>query len=577
MKIRAAGNLAVALALVLGTTLALAEGGQTKAEDEQKKIAVEPQYGGTLNIGTVYVTLSALSFDPADWNWKVNHDAGMIYEQLFAADLEQSAARGGPFPFQSEGWLPPTAIRGELAESWEWEDPLTMVIRLRPNARFTGKPGIMEARPVEAQDVVWTFERSAASPKKNPGYYDHIERVEARDARTVVFHFKEYNAEWDLRFGYGYYSAILPRELARFDTRNWRNLTGSGPFLLDRYAQGSSSTYERNPAYWDRERVGGETYQIPFLDRVIYRTIKDQATQQTALRTAKIDILEVVPWLAVDYLEKTTPELQWSRYLSSVGQFLALRVDREPFDDVRVRRAMNLAIDKQEIVDHFYGGNAELFAYPMHPDFAGYFEPLEAMPASVRELFTYDPVKAKQLLAEAGYPNGFRFTVQVSATDPDHTDMMSLLAGYLSKIGVEVEIKTLEYAAFLSAMTTKTHAEAYLMRSGIVNPTTTLRKSFASGQVWNPSMWADPEFDRRIEDALRTRDEGERQAKLKALNREMLDQAPYVWLPTPYNFVAWWPWVKNYSGELRAGAVRPAPIYARIWIDHELKKKLGFE
>ncbi len=323
--------------------------------------------------------------------------------------------------------------------------------------------------------------------------------------------------------------------------------------------------------------MGGKPYPIPFVDRVIFRTIKDAATQQTALRTAKIDILEVVPWLAVDYLKATTPELQWARYLSSVGQFLALRVDREPFDDVRVRRALNMAIDKREIVEHFYGGNAELFAYPMHPDFAGYFEPLEAMPSSVQELFTYDPVKARQLLAEAGYPDGFRFEVQVSATDADHVDMMPLIAGYLAKVGVTVEIKALEYAAFLSAMTSKTHAPGYLMRSGIVNPTTSLKKSFATGQTWNPSMWSDPQFDRRIDDALRERDEPERQRKLKELTVEMLDAAPYVWLPTPYNYIAWWPWVKNYGGELRAGAVRPAPIYARIWIDRELKKKLGFE
>jgi peptide/nickel transport system substrate-binding protein len=551
---------------VLCSTIARAENGHAEA----------PQYGGTLNLGTVYVTLSALSFDPADWNWKVNHDAGMVYELLFAADLEKSVGQGGPYPFQSEGWLPPDAIRGELAESWEWEDPLTVVIHLRRGVRFSGKPGVMAAREIDAADVVWNHHRVAASPKASPGYYDHIERVEARDPHTVVFRFKEYNAEWDLRQGYGYYSAILPRELQAFDPRDWRNLVGTGPFTLTRFVQGSSSTYERNPDYWDRELVSGKPYRIPFVDRVIYRTIKDQATQQTALRTGKIDILEVVPWLAVEYLKETTPELQWSRALSSVGQFLALRSDREPFDDVRVRRALNMAIDKREIVEHFYGGNAELFAYPMHPDFVGYFEPLEAMPPSVRELFTYDPVKARKLLAEAGYPNGFRFTVQTSASDPDHVDMLPLIAGYLAKVGVEVEIEPLEYAAFLSAMTTKTHAAGYLMRSGIVNPTTTLRKSFSTGQTWNPSMWADPDLDRRIEDALRTRDEAERQRKLKALTVEMLDLAPYVWLPTPYNYIAWWPWVKNYGGELRAGAVRPAPIYARIWIDHELKKRLGF-
>jgi peptide/nickel transport system substrate-binding protein len=552
--------------LALCSTLAAAEDGQI----------VVPQYGGTLNLGTVYVGLTALSFDPADWNWKVNHDAGMMYELLFAADLQQSVGHGGRYGFQSEGWLPPDAIRGELAESWEWEDPLTLVVHLRRGVRFTGKPGIMAPRELDAADVVWNYERVAASPKATPGYFDHIDRVEARDPHTVVYRLKEYNAEWDLRTGYGYYSAILPRELAAFDTRDWRNLVGTGPFLLTRFVEGSSSTYERNPDYWDREMVGGKAYPIPFVDRVIYRTIKDGATQQTALRTGKIDILEVVPWLAVDYLKETTPELQWARYLGSVGQFVALRVDREPFDDVRVRRALNMAIDKKEIVEHYYGGNAELFGYPMHPDFEGYFQPLAAMPESVKELFTYDPVKAKRLLAEAGYPDGFRFPVQFAAVNNDHADLLPLIAGYLARVGVTVEIQPLEYAAFLSAMTSKTHAAGYLAGSGVVNPTTSLRKSFRTGQTWNPSMWSDPDFDRRIGDAERTRDETERQRKIKQLTVEMLDQAPYIWLPTVYNHIAWWPWVKNYGGELRAAAVRPAPIYARIWIDHELKRKLGF-
>ena len=70
-------------------------------------------------------------------------------------------------------------------------------------------------------------------------------------------------------------------------------------------------------------------------------------------------------------------------------------------------------------------------------------------------------------------------------------------------------------------------------------------------------------------------DEAKRQAMLKEMTREILDKAPYIWLPTPYVYTAWWPWVKNYDGELRAGAVRPGPIYARIWIDQDLKKKMG--
>ena len=89
------------------------------------------------------------------------------------------------------------------------------------------------------------------------------------------------------------------------------------------------------------------------------------------------------------------------------GTFLAMRVDTKPFDDIRVRRALNMAVNKQEIVKAYYNGNAELFAYPQHPDYKGYFEPLEAMPAASRSCSSTIPAKAKKLLAEAGYPNGF--------------------------------------------------------------------------------------------------------------------------------------------------------------------------
>jgi len=94
--------------------------------------------------------------------------------------------------------------------------------------------------------------------------------------------------------------------------------------------------------------------------------------------------------------------------------------------------------------------------------------------------------------------------------------------------------------------------------------------------VWNPSQYSDPEYDKKMAAVYLERDEAKRQAMLKEMTREILDKAPYIWLPTPHVFTAWWPWVKNYGGELRAGAVRPGPIYARIWIDQEMKKKMGF-
>ncbi|WP_454617124.1 ABC transporter substrate-binding protein [Bradyrhizobium cenepequi] len=537
----------------------------------------KPQAGGTLNIGMVYVTLSPLSWDPADWTWKFQQDTGLMYEQLFAGDLSKAKRNGGRYSFVPDAWLPSDAIRGELAESWEWkENPLRVEVKLRKGVMFPEKPGVMASRELVADDVVQSYYRLDKSPKKIPTYFDHVQKVEATDPHTVVFTFNNYHAEWDYRFGWGYYSGIVPKEVADAGAGNWKNANGTGPFMLTDYVQGNAVTFSKNPIYWDKEKIGGQEYKLPFVDKIVYRTIKDEATYITALRTAKLDLLEAIRWSAVDELKKSAPQLQWSRSLGTGGTFLAMRVDTKPFDDIRVRRALNMAVNKQEIVASYYNGHAELFAYPMHPDYIGYYEPLESMPDSVKELFTYNPEKAKALLKEAGYPNGFSFKVQVCSCSPDHMDLLPLVAAYLEKVGVKLEIQPMEYGAFLSAMTTKTNAAGYFMRNGHTNPTTSIRKSFVTKQTWNPSQYSDPEFDKKMNDVYLERDEPKRQEMIKALTREIVDKAPYIWLPVDYFYTAWWPWVKNYGGELRVGSERPGPIHARIWIDQDLKKKLGY-
>lgn len=536
----------------------------------------EPQYGGKLEVGTFFITVSSMSWDSKDWNWKFNHDAGPVYEQLFAADLSKSKHRGGEHGFVADAWLPSDAIRGELAESWTWTDPLTLTVKLRQGVVFPEKKGVMAERELTADDVVYSYKRYASSPQMIKGYYDHIDKVEATDKHTVIFRFNSFNAEWDYRFGWGYWSSIMPKEVDAAGAADWKNATGSGPFRLENVVQGNSQTYVPNKAYWDRVELSGKKYKLPFVDSLVYRVIKDEATYITALRTGKLDILENIRWQNVESLKKSAPKLQWNCWLNTRGQFLAMRVDTKPFNDLRVRRALNLAVNKREIVSAYYNGDAELFAFPEHPSYTGYFKPLDQQPASVRELFDYNPTKAKQLLAEAGYPNGFTFTTQVCTCEPDHMDLLPLVAGYLSKVGVNVKIQPMEYGAFLAAMTSKTNAEGYFLISGTTNPTTALRKNFVTGQSWNPSQWSDPVFDRRMDEMFATQDEDKRKTLIQTLNTEILDQAPYIWLPMPYAYTAWWPWVKNYGGELRAGAVRPGPIYAQIWLDQAMKKKMGY-
>ena len=122
-----------------------------------------PQYGGQLTIGTPYITLTALSWDPADFNWKHNVDTGLVYEQLFAADLGKSRRNGGKFPFYADAWLHPEALRGELAEKWEWkQNPLR--VEIQPMGRgyehvLDGK--LVENAPMWASDAV---EKLSATP-----------------------------------------------------------------------------------------------------------------------------------------------------------------------------------------------------------------------------------------------------------------------------------------------------------------------------------------------------------------------------------------------------------------------------
>ena len=157
---------------------------------------------------------------------------------------------------------------------------------------FPDKPGVMKEREFVADDVVYAYTRLRSSPKNISTYYDFVDKVEARDKYTVVYTFKEFNAEWDYRLAWGFYTTITPKEVVEAGAGNWKNVNGTGPFMLTDFVQGNSNTYSKNPVYWDKEKLDGVEYKLPFVDKMVYRTIKDEMTTHVALRTAKIDILE---------------------------------------------------------------------------------------------------------------------------------------------------------------------------------------------------------------------------------------------------------------------------------------------
>ncbi|HEX5514243.1 MAG TPA: ABC transporter substrate-binding protein, partial [Gammaproteobacteria bacterium] len=522
----------------------------------------------------------AVTWDFMHWPWKQNHD-GLQLTTLIAGDLSKGPGGSNENTFVASDYIPEAHYRGELAESWELKnDPLRLEFKLRKNVFWPAKEGVMERRPLVAADVVTSFQEMWKSERRIPTYWDFIKEWEAVDDHTVVAHLNQYHSNWGYRIGWGFWSGILPKEWFALDPAkraDWRNATGSGPYKVANVQQSRQQVYDKNEGYWDTETINGKEYKLPLNDRVIYHIMKDESSAIAALTSGKIDIMEAIRWQFVDQLKKAAPQLQFRSGVASQGTYIALRTDKPPFNDVRVRRAMNIAVNQKEILASVLNGEGELLNYPFSVRWAGLYQPLSELSPAAQELFEYDVDKAKKLLAEAGYPKGFSFDLMVCSCAPYHMDVAPMLQAYYQRVGVKMNIKTLEYGAFLSQMRNEDRTGGYLINNSEGNPLAVLRKSYVTGQTWNPSFYSDEKFDQMILAAQGEQDAAKRDELLRTMNRYIIEEAvPQVWLPTEMAYRAWWPWVKNYNGELRVGAMRPGPIYARVWIDQDLKKKMGY-
>jgi len=540
-------------------------------------VAKEPQYGGTLTIITWLSVIEPQTWDYYDGNWIVNPYTCYYQENMLVGDLAKGPRGTNQWAFTDVEWIPDEFIRGDLAEKWEMPDSKTLIFRLRRGIRFYDKPGVMASREMTADDVLFSWKRVLASPKfRATGYAflaDIIESLAAPDKYTVIVKFKEFNAKSFTYLGMGIYFRVYPPELVKAGIHDWKNAVGTGPFMLKDYVSGASVVYERNPIYWGKTIINGKEYSYPFVDRLILPVITDESTQLAALRTAKCDIEESVSWKYKESLAQTNPQLLRWRVLSPSLPIIATRADRKPFDDIRVRRALNMAIDKRVILSSQYGGEGQLLSFPYSAAWPEtLYTPLEKLPQSARELFEYNPQQAKQLLTEAGLPKGFKAEL-ITTTEAAHIDLCSMVAAYWKDIGVEVELKPLEYATWTSTMYNKAHKHLILVAKGLGSPFGIL-VMVKPGAFWNPANVNDPHINEVIAKAEQTADLTEQYRILKELNTYIIDQAAYVILPVSYTYRYAWPWVKNYYGEHFVASYASSQVHATIWLDRELREKM---
>ena len=578
--------LVLLLALTLATTLAFA-GGEPDAVTPTAAPG-EPEYGGTITFLDGYGgRVQPTSWDPADWQGSTMGYAAPYLETLLVGDFLKYGPRGSnEFGFKMmSGHVPYDMNTGLLAESWTVPDENTIIFKIRQGVMFHDKPGVMAGREFTAEDVAYSYSRNLASEARF-SVYDGI-TVTATDKYTVEVNLSKYMPDWGWRIG-SYRMYPYPRELVEAGIDDWRNHRGigTGPFMIEDFVEGSSVTYIRNPNYWNSPTtITGfdKEYAIPFIDRFVKPLIADTSAQIAALRTGKFDVMDSVPSQFVPSLQDTNPEINFEQGLEPRGYLVGMRLDSEPFDDVRVRLAMNMAIDRQAVIDTIWAGKGSVLNFPYHSNLPEtLYTPLEKLPRSTQEQFEYNPERARQLLAEAGYPNGFATTIQSFSLAP-FGDMAELLVFFWKDIGVDVSIDLRERSTMNSILAGKTHEPVTLFTHGgpgdqfsgmnvYTLPTFILNTSSSTTM----SIVDDnPELQELWDRATGTVELVEQQKALKELSQKSLAGTYYVILPTPQTHAAYWPWVENYygeTGELVGHIVRG--IMSRVWINSALKQEL---
>jgi peptide/nickel transport system substrate-binding protein len=438
-------------------------------------------------------------------------------------------------------------IEPDLAESWTRPNETTYVFKLRRGVRWHNKPPV-NGRELTADDVKYTYERFLnIKGNGNRATLEQIDRIDVLDPLTVKFTLKEPFA-WFVDVLASTSTWIIAKEaVEKFgDLKRPEAVIGTGPWMLERYEPNQRLVFVRHPNYF----VPG----LPYADGVEVTIETDPSVRLAGWLAGKYDFApeyqQVVRRLDLETAQRRKPGLQTAEYVWFTGGYSAFKLDQAPHNDVRVRRAMARADSWKEILEtnaFSQGHGAPNTAVP-----AAALEwaiPFDQLTPEGREIYEQDTAAARRSLAQAGYPNGFKTTVEsTGGYGPDFLDAVQVTLKNWKAAGIEAELKLKEYGAYISTTIYGKFDKGTIgLRGAWTDPDSYLVRAFLPGQPLNAAGVDDPKLTQMIQLQRRTFDVAKRRDIIYDIQRHVAHHAYYLYGPSVKVVSAWEPYVKNWA------------------------------
>ncbi|MGI5997509.1 MAG: ABC transporter substrate-binding protein [Lutispora sp.] len=413
----------------------------------------------------------------------------------------------------------------ELAESWEQPNDVTYIFKLRKGVKFHN------GREMVADDVKYSFERvlDPATAAIGQSYYNMIESIEVLGDYEVKFTLKEPFAPFLTNLT-SLYGAIVPKEVVEENGNLMQVACGTGPFKLKEWIPDNRIVLVKNEDYFEEGK--------PTLDAIEYYVMTDEASRIAALRTGNVHLVKLPA--ASKPLVEGNEDIVIKSYQSNDYTYLGFNLTLDKFKDPRVRQAISYAINRQEIIDMTYDGEAEVSGFV--PSAMGRW----AIDYASEDLYKQNIEKAKQLMAEAGYPNGFETTIAVGLLD-DIRSTGEIIQKQLEAIGIKAEIQNLETGQYIDAWSNKKH-EMMAGRNGAgSDPNRAVAFFFStegSANVWG---YSNPDVDKLCDLGKKTVDEDEREKIYKEAQKLILNDCPNLFIASPMEYYFVRKEVKNFN------------------------------